>query len=442
MTTAKMHRLRVFETIAPHTETQTLPLSALLDAPRRLAADVDSPIDVPGFDNSSMDGYALAAATLDELAAGSGPGTHQGAGAHQDTHTQREPGVGGDPQTRPNTPERFGPIPVRGRVAAGARGRPVDEGTAVEIMTGAPLPAGTDTVIRIEDTSPGAFGAESVSVELPDGTKPRAGAFVRARGSDVRAGQRVLSAGTMLTPAHLGVAAACGVTELSVRTLPRVLVVSTGDEIVAEAAAGINDANSVTLSAGLARLGVETEVAFVPDDPQQLLDRVRDSEADVVISTGGISKGAHEVVRLAAELDADSSMVFEPIAMQPGGPQGCGRLADHAWVALPGNPVSTLISFEMFVRPALLGLAGQEPPREVEYHRLAHGFDEAPPEGKLQIRRGRIGPDGLEFVGGSRSHLLHSYAEATHLVFVSAEEPGPDDPFAADGDRLKTWKIR
>src|SRR5699024_8016801 len=142
---------------------------------------------------------------------GSGPGTHQGAGAHQDTHTQREPGVGGDPQTRPNTPERFGPIPVRGRVAAGARGRPVDEGTAVELLAGAPLPAGTATVLWTADTSPGAFGAESDSVGLPVGTKTRAGAIVRARGRAVRAGQRVLSAGTMLTPAHLGVAAACGV---------------------------------------------------------------------------------------------------------------------------------------------------------------------------------------------------------------------------------------
>src|SRR5699024_12571072 len=99
-------------------------------------------------------------------------------------------------------------------------------------------------------------------------------------------------------------------------------------------------------------------------------------------------------------------------------------------------------SVAMVVRPALVGPAGQELPREAEYHRLVDGFDEAPPEGKLQIRRGRLGPDGLEFVGGSRSHLLHSYAEATPLVFVSAEEPGPDDPFAADGDRLKTWKIR
>ncbi|WP_253720137.1 molybdopterin molybdotransferase MoeA [Brevibacterium renqingii] len=437
MTTAKMHRVRVFETIAPLIETETLPLSALLDSPRRLIADVDSPIDVPGFDNSSMDGYALAAATLDALEAESPMHASQ-----PNTPAQPASPNPSEPQSRAEGIRQLGAVPVVGRVAAGARGTRVAPGTAVEIMTGAPLPSGTDTVIRIEDTSPGVFGSESITVGFPDGKKPRPGTFVRPRGSDVRSGQTVLSAGTMLTPAHLGVAAACGVNELSVRSLPRVLVVSTGDEIAAEAAAGINDANSVTLSAGLRRLGVDTEVAFVPDDPQQLLDRVRGSAADLVISTGGISKGAHEVVRLAAELDAGSSMVFEPIAMQPGGPQGCGRLADHAWVALPGNPVSTLISFEMFIRPALLGLVGQEPPRDVEYHRLAHGFDEEPPQGKLQIRRGRVGPSGLEFVGGSRSHLLHNYAEATHLVFIADGDPDPEDPFAADGDRLKTWKIR
>lgn len=401
MTTAKMHRERVSEIISPLTGPVSLPLSSLLEAPRRLTADVESSIDVPGFDNSSMDGYALAAATVEEM--------------------------------------RQRPIPVHGRVAAGARGEPVQPGTAVEIMTGAPLPQGTDMVVKIEDTSPGRFGAESITFDA--GAEPRPGAFVRPRGSDVTAGQTVLSAGTMLTPAHLGVAAACGVNELPVLGLPRVLVVSTGDEIAAEAAAGINDANSVTLSSGLRRLGVDTEVAFVPDDPQQLLDRVRDSDAQLVISTGGISKGAHEVVKLAADLDADSSMTFEPIAMQPGGPQGCGRLADHAWVALPGNPVSTLISFELFIRPALLGLPDHEAPREVAHHRLAHGFDEAPPAGKLQVRRARLTEAGLEFVGDSRSHLLHSYADASHLVFVSPEDPGADDPFSAVGDRLMTWKI-
>lgn len=401
MTTAKMHRERMSEMIAPLTGPVSLPLSSLLETPRRLTADVESPIDVPGFDNSSMDGYALAAATVDEM--------------------------------------RDRPIPVHGRVAAGAHGQPVLPGTAVEIMTGAPLPAGTDMVVKIEDTSPGRFGADAITLDAR--AEPRPGTFVRRRGSDVRTGQTVLSAGTLLTPAHLGVAAACGVNQLPVLGLPRVLVVSTGDEIAADAAAGINDANSVTLNAGLRRLGVDTEATFVPDDPQQLLDRVRDSDAELVISTGGISKGAHEVVKLAADLDADSSMTFEPIAMQPGGPQGCGRLADHAWVALPGNPVSTLISFELFIRPALLGLADHEPPREAGLHRLAHGFDEAPPAGKLQVRRARLTDAGLEFVGDSRSHLLHSYAEATHLVFVSPEDAGADDPFSAVGDRLLTWKI-
>ena len=436
MTTAKMHRVRVFETIAPLTETQTLPLSELLDAPRRLAADVASPIDVPGFDNSSMDGYAVAAETL--AAASTAASASMAAGAGTATADRSSAGS-----------TRLGPIPVRGRVAAGARGDKVEPGTAVEIMTGAPLPEGTDTVMRIEDTAPGTVGAAAITIDRPAETPvpgtpagpPGPGAFVRTRGSDVRTGQIVLTAGTMLSPAHLGVAAACGVGALPVLSLPRVLVVSTGDEIAAEAAAGINDANSVTLSAGLRRLGVETEVAFVPDDPQLLLDRVRGSEADLVISTGGISKGAHEVVKLAAELDPDSDVVFEPIAMQPGGPQGCGRLADHAWVALPGNPVSTLISFEMFIRPALLGLAGDEAPREVAHHRLAHGFDERPPVGKLQIRRARLTEAGLEFVGDSRSHLLHSYAEATHLVFVSPDEPGADNPFSAVDDRLMTWKI-
>ena len=103
--------------------------------------------------------------------------------------------------------------------------------------------------------------------------------------------------------------------------------------------------------------------------------------------------------------------------------------------------MSTLISFELFIRPALLGLAGHEAPREAAHHRLAHGFDEAPPAGKLQVRRARLTEAGLEFVGDSRSHLLHSYAEATHLVFVSPEEPGADDPYSAVGDRLMTWKI-
>ncbi|WP_350271319.1 molybdopterin molybdotransferase MoeA [Brevibacterium sp. CBA3109] len=420
MTTAIMHRRRVFDTIGPLLETQTTTIGELLDTPRRLTATVRSPIDVPGFDNSSMDGYAVAASTLRR--------------ADQSSAT--------DAQGRAQTV--YGPIPVHGRVAAGALGNEVTAGTAVEIMTGAPLPPGTDTVIRIEDTQPGEFESPEITITLPSADSgPQPGAFVRNRGSDVRAGTTILSAGLMLTPAHLGVAAACGVKALEVQSLPHVLIVSTGDEITADAAAGIHDANSITLAASLRRLGVDTRIITVPDDPQALLDAVRGARSDLVISTGGISKGAHEVVKLAADLDPESTMVFQPVAMQPGGPQGCGTLAGTAWVALPGNPVSALISFEMFIRPALLGLDVDEEPRETEYHRLLGGLDEAPPSGKLQVRRAVMTDDGLELVGGSRSHLLHNYAQSTHLVFIppTDAEPEGNEPHIRSGDRLKTWKI-
>ena len=416
MTTAMMHRRRVFETISPLLDTQTVPIGDLLDTSRRLAGTVTSPIDVPGFDNSSMDGYAVAASTLRAAA---------------QSHNA-------DPQGRTQT--SFGPIPVNGRVAAGARGTEVAAGTAVEIMTGAPLPPGTDTVIAIEATSPGEFESPEITIILPTTSAgPQPGAFVRARGSDVSAGTTVLTAGLMLSPAHLGVAAACGVGALEVQKLPRVLIVSTGDEITAEAAAGIHDANSITLGSSLRRLGVDTRIITVPDDPQALLDAVRAEDCELVISTGGISKGAREVVKLAAGIDSESTMLFEPIAMQPGGPQGCGRLADTAWVALPGNPVSALISFEMFIRPALLGLDVDEEPRETEHHRLIGGLDEAPPTGKLQVRRAVMTGDGLELVGGSRSHLLHNYARSTHLVFIPPTDA--TQPRAGADDRLKTWKI-
>lgn len=420
MTTAMMHRQRVFETISPLLDTRSVPIGELLDTPRRLMRTVTSPIDVPGFDNSSMDGYALAASTL---AATAQPQDSDPQGSRRSVH---------------------GPIPVHGRVAAGARGAEVAAGTAVEIMTGAPLPPSADTVIRIEDTQPGEFESPEITITLPAAdSKPLPGAFVRARGSDVGAGTTVLTSGLMLTPAHLGVAAACGVRELEVQSLPRVLIVSTGDEITSDAAAGIHDANSITLGAGLRRLGVDTTIITVPDDPQTLLESVRAADCELVISTGGISKGAHEVVRLAADLDPESMMVFDAIAMQPGGPQGCGRLAGSAWVALPGNPVSALISFEMFIRPALLGLGVDGEPREAEYHRLRGGLDEAPPSSKLQVRRAVLGAEGLELVGGSRSHLLHNYAQSSHLVFIPPTDPAPDanDAHLGEGDRLKTWKI-
>lgn len=407
MTSATVHRRRVSETISPLLGIERKPIGDLLAVPRTLAADVVSAVDVPGFDNSSMDGYAVAAATLEAA-------EHSG--------------------------EEFGPLPVVGQIAAGSRGSAVPPGAVVEIMTGAPLPAGTDTIVPIEATTPGRFGAAEVSIAAAETVET--GAYVRPRGSDVTEGATVLTAGDLLTPARLGAAAACGITALDVHALPSVLVLSTGDEVAAGAEAGIHDANGVTLTASLLRLGAEATTLCVPDDPRRLLDAVAASPAALVISTGGISQGAREVVKLAADLDPQATMTFEAIAMQPGGPQGCGTLAGKPWIALPGNPVSALVSFELFIRPALLGLNAEADAREVEYHRLATGFDEAPPAGKLQVRRAVIGDGGIDFVGGSRSHLLHAYAESTHLVFIPPTDPAdPEELHSARGDRLKTWKI-
>ena len=403
MTSAFTHRRRVFETISPLRGSARMPLTALLHVPRQLAADVVSAVDVPAFDNSSMDGFAVAAQTL---------------------------------TSAPRDGSRLGPLPVVGQVAAGARGAAVDPGTVVEIMTGAPVPEGADTIIPIEATEPGTFGAREITVE----DAPAPGAFVRARGSDVTAGTTVLRAGALLTPARLGVAAACGVVDLDVVTLPQILVLSTGDEIAGDADAGIEDANGITLTASLTRLGAEVNRLRVPDDPEELLRRVRAVDTDLVVSTGGISKGAREVVKLAAALDPEADMLFEPIAMQPGGPQGVGTLAGLPWVALPGNPVSALISVELFIRPALLGIDPGLDARPVGFHPLTADLDETPPAGKLQVRRAIVDDDGITLVGGSRSHLLHSYAESTHLVFIPPTDD-PDDPFAAAGDRLRTWTI-
>lgn len=420
MSSPIVHRERILELISPLTATQSVPLARLLERPAILTESVRSPIDVPGFDNSSMDGYAVAAATLDSAVPS--------------------------------------PIPVRGRVAAGSSGSPVAAGTAVEIMTGAPLPEGTDTIVPIEATQPGTFDAPEISIDTPaassNGTHPHGvqsrrqfphkGDYVRRRGSDVSVGDTVLTAGTILTPAHLGVAAACGITELPVLVPPTVLIVSTGDEIAratdtdpALGAASIHDSNSITLGASLLRMGVAVTTLRIPDDPQALLEAVRSSTAELVISTGGVSKGAHEVVKLAALADASATMSFEAIAMQPGGPQGWGTMAGKTWVALPGNPVSALVSFELFIRPALLGLDPDVAPREEQYLPLAADLDETPPAGKLQVRRASLGAEGLVMNGGSRSHLLRNYAESTHLAFIP---PGHEVPRA--GDRLLCWRIQ
>ncbi|KQO62760.1 molybdopterin molybdotransferase MoeA [Curtobacterium sp. Leaf261] len=385
---------------------------------RVLGRAVATPIDLPPFDNSQMDGFALRS-------------------------------------TDAGVRLRVGrPIP------AGVVRRSLAVGEAAPIMTGAPIPDGADVVVPVE-----AFGVRfPAALDLPELTAPVGlvpGTFVRTRGSDLPAGGVLAPAGAPVTPALLGVLAAAGVERAGLVRRPRVLVVSTGSELAAPepatpspatptpatpgpgmpsgSASTIGDANGTSLRAALAEVGAATRAVRVPDDVDGFLGAVTDAAdgwADLVLTTGGISMGAYEVVREALE---PRGLVVTSVAMQPGGPQATGTvvLGDSTLpvIAFPGNPVSALVSFEVFLRPLFAAHAGMPSDRP---SMTLPAADAAPsPAGKHQVRRGTVRDGRVSFVGGASSHLLAHYADATHLVHV---------PLGVDrvepGDPLTVWSIR
>lgn len=374
---------------------------------RVLAASVPAPTPLPAFDNSQMDGFAVRAADA---------GT---------------------------TLRVVAPIP------AGLVPPPLEPGTAAPIMTGARIPDGADAVFPVESTPAGAFPAalDAEVVPVPDDLV--AGTFVRVAGSDLRAGSAIASAGQPVTPAVLGALAGAGVATVDVFRRPRVLVVSTGSELLDDggvaaagdlrAGAAIGDANGVALSAALAEVGVETRRVRVPDDADRFVDALDQAVgewADLVLTTGGISAGAYEVVRQALE---PRGLQVTPVAMQPGGPQALGSVTiagrSVPVVAFPGNPVSALVSFEVFLRPVLARAAGL--PEARPSADLPSADAATSPAGKHQVRRGTIVDGRVQFVGGPSSHLLWHYAEATHLVHVPVGTSQVDP-----GDVLTVWSIR
>ncbi len=218
-------------------------------------------------------------------------------------------------------------------------------------MTGAPLPPGADVIVPVELTD----GRTDV-VEIRD--SPPIGSHLRAAGEDIKAGAVALSAGTPLGAAQVGLAAAVGVTRLPVRRRPRVLLLSTGSELVEPGRplrpGQIYESNSALLAAAVEDAGGEARrLHFVPDDVDQFLTTVRAqlATADLLITSGGVSAGAYEVVKDAFR--GLGTVEFAKVAMQPGGPQGAGTVDGVPVVTLPGNPVSAFVSFEVFVRPAL-----------------------------------------------------------------------------------------
>ncbi|MFJ6012821.1 gephyrin-like molybdotransferase Glp [Streptomyces sp. NPDC092952] len=393
-----------------------------------LVEDVMVEIALPPFDNSSMDGYAVRAADV--------------AGADEEF-----PAV----------------LTVVGDVAAGseglADGREVGPGEAARIMTGAPLPAGADAVVPVEWTDGGTgegpattMRAHSEDPEASGGEvrvhRPaEAGAHVRRRGSDVKPGDPALAEGSVLGPPQIGLLAAIGRSTVKVLPRPRVVVVSTGSELVQpgeELTGGrIYDSNSFALTAAAKDAGaLAYRVGAVTDDAETLRATIEDQliRADVVVTTGGVSVGAYDVVKeaLASVGDEDeegSGIDFRTLAMQPGKPQGFGSIGpEHTpLLALPGNPVSAYISFELFVRPVIRTLMGlPDVHRPTVRAGLASGKALTSPSGRRQFLRGTYDAEAgtVTPVGGSGSHLVAALARADALIVLpedtTSAEPGTD----------------
>ena len=351
-----------------------------------LDEDVVAPAPLPGFDNSSMDGYAVRTADLVDL-----------------------PVV----------------LPVVGDVAAGpASPLRVQPGLCVRIMTGAALPEGADAVVPLEMTD---GGTSHVRIDAA----VEAGAYIRRIGEDVAAGETVLTRGTVLSSAQVGLAAAIGRGRLLVRPKPRVVVVSTGSELVEPGAAmgrgQIVDANSFALTTAAVEAGAQAyRVGIVPDEPRTLLATLEDQlvRADVLITSGGVSVGAYDVVKEV--LSRLGTVAFDKVAMQPGMPQGFGTMGPDSTpvFALPGNPVSALVSFEVFVRPALRRMIGAEP---LERPRVSAVTTEplTSPRGKRSFLRVQLETRGNGYrvtpVSGPGSHLLAGMARANGLAVIPEE---------------------
>jgi molybdopterin molybdotransferase len=352
-----------------------------------LAEDVAAPWPLPPFDNAATDGYAVKAADL--LAASDG---------------------------KPVVLRVIDDVPAGYRASTELR-----ESTAIRIMTGAPLPEGAEAVVPVEWTDGG----------MPEVRITRSvarGANVRRRGDDVGLGDVVATAGTVLGPRDIALLAAVGRGRVLVHPQPRVVIISTGSELVepgSPLAPGlIADSNGVTIAAAVQEAGaIAYRVGPLPDDASTLLAALEDQlvRADLVVTTGGVSAGAYDTVK--AVLSRLGTVEFTTVAMQPGMPQGHGVMGPENTpiFTLPGNPVSAYVSFEVFVRPVIRRMLGHEQIyRPVVRAVLVDALHS--PAGKRQFARGHLAVEDGRYVvrpaGGQGSHMLGALAKANALVVI------------------------
>lgn len=391
MATVEEHAAHVAELLALAVATERLPLDDALD--RVTAEPVLSPVDLPLFRNSQMDGFAVRAADL---------------------------------ATLPTT------LPIAGEIAARAsEPTPMRPGTAVRIMTGAVVPEGADAVVPVEDTI---VAGDAVTIAR----SRSAGEYVRERGSDVRAGDELLPAGLRLASRHLAVLAAAGMTTVAVRTRVRVAILTTGAELISPGAVPtlgqVFDSNGTALAAAVRAVGATVAYrAHVGDETGAMLAALTGAAAaaDLILTSGGISMGDYEVVRETLEpLGARVGHV----AMQPGGPQATAVFEGVPVVCFPGNPVSTQLSFEIFVAPLLRELASL--PSAAREQRVLETATRSV-KGKRQFLRGRALESGrVALVAGPSSHLVAGLAASDLLVVVPEEVTE-----LAAGDVVETWAL-
>ncbi len=358
----------------------------LLEAAGRvLAEEITADRDIPPLTNSAMDGYAVRGADVAQ------------------------------------TPAR---LRVVGQVAAGHMSRvQVEPGTAVRIMTGAPLPAGADTVVRFEDTR-----LDSDWVEILQ--TPPTGANVRLAGEDVRAGQVVLQPGQALRPQEIGQLAAVGQTDVAVVRRPRVAVLATGDEVVppdqTPGPGQIRDANSYTVAAQVQAFGGVPLLLEVAHDEETLVRRgMREAlaqSADLIITSGGVSVGDFDLVKQV--LAAEGEMRFWSLNMKPGRPLAFGVVDGVPLLGLPGNPVAAMISTELFARPALLKMQGfTDWSRPKVTARLTQPIERK--DGRRHYLRVRLRETGAGYeatlTGDQGSGILYSLVQADGLAVIPEE---------------------
>ncbi len=353
---------------------------------RVLRQDATSPLQVPPADNSAMDGYAVRVADLAAAA---------------------------DAE-----------LPVVQRIPAGSAAQPLAAGTAARIFTGAPVPAGADAIVMQEDCEPLADG-QRVRIKA----LPTPGQWIRCAGEDIALGAQVLSAGTRLGPASLGLAASIGLARLSVSRRPRVALFSTGDELVMPGdvapermpPGAIYNSNRFFLRAMLRRLGCEvTDLGIVPDRREATLDALRSAAAshDLILTSGGVSVGEEDHIKPAVE--ALGELRLWQIAIKPGKPFAYGRI-HHAggaahFMGLPGNPVSSFVTFSLLVRPFLLALQGASDlaPRAMA---ATAAFDWPRADRRREFLRVRWTAEGmLERFGNQSSGVLTSAAWGDGVV--------------------------